>query len=322
MSNWATTAWLFPGQGSQGIGMGADVAAAYPAARELFEAADEQLGVRLSELCWQGPEEALNDTFNTQPALFVTSLAILKALEAELGPLTPGYMAGHSLGELTALCAAGAIPFIEGLQLVRERGRLMKQAGEREPGAMAALLGLSAEAVQAVCTQAAQETGQRLVLANDNCPGQIVISGDVAAVERGIALATEAGARMAVRLAVSIASHSPLMASVSAEFQAALDATPCQAPQTPVIGNVSATPLRSGEAIRAELGAQLTSPVRWTESMQALLQAGVTTFVEIGSKDVLSGLMKRIDRQAARHTLNSAAALGDFAQKFGGSEAG
>lgn len=321
MSAWAETAFLFPGQGSQEIGMGADVAAHSPAAREVFEAADEILGVKLSQLCWQGPEDALNDTFNTQPALFVTSLAILKALEAELGPVTPGYMAGHSLGELTALCAAGALSFKDGLQLVRERGRLMKLAGEREPGAMAALLGLSTEDVQSVCAQAAQETGQRLVLANDNCPGQIVISGDVAALERGLELATEAGAKKAVRLAVSIASHSPLMASVSAEFQAAVDALPFQTPRVPVIGNVSAAPLRSVEAIRAELGAQLTSSVRWTESMQALLQSGVTTFVEIGSKDVLSGLIKRIERQAARHTLNNATTLGNFAQSFGGAGA-
>ncbi len=312
MTTWAQTALLFPGQGSQEIGMGADVAQAYPAAREVFQQADEVLGESFSRLCWEGPAEALNDTYNTQPALYITSMAILRALEATVGPIRPAAVAGHSLGEITALAAAGALSFADGLRLVRERGRLMKLAGERQPGAMAAILGLAADDVRAICEQASQETGRPLVLANDNCPGQVVISGDVAALERGMALASAAGAKRVVRLEVSIASHSPLMAAIEAEFRAAVEATPFETPTVPVIGNVNAAPLTDVAAIRRELGAQLTAPVRWTESMAYLLGSGVTRFVEVGSRDVLSGLIRRIDREASRITLNSAAALAGF----------
>ncbi|MBN2469892.1 MAG: ACP S-malonyltransferase [Anaerolineae bacterium] len=312
MTDWTQTALLFPGQGSQEIGMGADLAARYPAARTAFEEADALLGFPLSRLCWEGPETELNDTYNTQPALFATSIAVLRALEAEIGPVRPAYMAGHSLGELTALTAAGALSFADGLRLVRERGRLMQAAGEQNPGAMAAILGLDTPALETICAQAAAETGQPLVLANDNCPGQIVISGDVAAIDRGIALATEAGAKRAVKLAVSIASHSPLMAPAQAAFDAALSAAGWQPGSATVIGNVSAAPLPDQAAIRAELGAQLTSPVRWTESMQYLLGAGITRFIEVGSGSVLTGLVRRIDRNAERVTLNDAASLAAF----------
>ncbi|MBN1965366.1 MAG: ACP S-malonyltransferase [Anaerolineae bacterium] len=312
MNDWTRTALLFPGQGSQEVGMGADLAAAYPAAREVFQAADEQLGFALSDLCWHGPEADLNDTINTQPALYVAGIATLRALAAEVGAVTPAYVAGHSLGELTALTAAGALPFADGLRLVRERGRLMKEAGTLYPGAMAAVLGLSAEAITAVCAQASAETGQRLVLANDNCPGQIVISGDEGALARGLELAAEAGAKRTIPLAVSIASHSPLMAPAEAAFRAALAAATFLPPEVPVIGNVGATPLPDVAAIRAELGAQLTSPVRWTESMTALQAAGITRYVELGPKDVLSGLIRRIDRAAERFALNSASALQAF----------
>ncbi len=312
MTDWMQTAMLFPGQGSQEIGMGADLAAHYPAARAVFEEADALLSFPLSRLCWEGPEADLNDTYNTQPALFVTSIAALRALEAALGPVRPAFMAGHSLGELTALTAAGALSFADGLKLVRERGRLMQAAGEQNPGAMAAILGLEAPVLQALCEQAAAETGQPLVLANDNCPGQIVISGDVAAIDRGIALATAAGAKRAVKLAVSIASHSPLMAPAQAAFDAALAAVAWHPAEVTVVGNVTAAPLPDQAAIRAELGAQLTSPVRWTESMQYLLQAGVTRFIELGSGSVLTGLIKRIDRSAARVTLNDSASISAF----------
>ncbi len=314
MAEWSETAFLFPGQGSQETGMGADMAAAYPAAKAIFEQADEILGFSLSRLCWEDSGGALDDTFNTQPALFVTSIAALKALESIVGPVRPGYMAGHSLGELTALTAAGSLSFEDGLRLVRERGRLMKQAGEQHPGAMAAVLGLSVEAVQDICAAASAETGRPLVLANDNCPGQIVISGDTEALERGMALATEAGAKRAVRLAVSIASHSPLMTPIVDSFRAALDRVSFAPPAVPVIGNVQAAALPGdAAALRDELSAQLISSVQWTESMQVLLSAGVTRFVEVGSKDVLTGLMKRISREGERITLNSAAAIQAFA---------
>jgi len=292
MLDWTTTAFVFPGQGSQHAGMGADLAAAYPAAREVFQQADEILGFSLSTLCFEGPEEELNDTLNTQPALYVMGAAILRVLEAELGSVRPAMVAGHSLGELTALHAAGALEFADGLRLVRERGRLMKEAGVRSPGAMAAILGLDADAVRALCAD--------------------VISGGRAAGEAAVPLATERGAKRAIPLAVSVASHSPLMASITGEFRDALDATTFSEPVIPVIGNVHAAPLTRIEAIRTELAEQLTSTVRWTESVQYMRQTGIETFVEIGPKDVLSGLIKRIDRAAERITLNSAEAVQSF----------
>ena len=316
MADWAHTAFIFPGQGSQEVGMGADLAAQYPTAREVYQNADDLLGFPLSRLCWNGPTEDLDDTLNTQPALYVTGIATLKALQAEIGPVAPAYMAGHSLGELTALAAAGALPFPDGLRLVRERGRLMKQAGDDAPGAMAALLGLPTETVQALCEQASAATGGHLVIANDNCPGQIVVSGDVATLERGLALANAAGARRAVKLAVSIASHSPLMAPVQADFRRALESITFRQPDIPVIGNVTAAPLLDAEAIRAELGAQLTSAVRWTESIEALQRAGVTRYIEFGPKDVLCGLVRRIDRASTRIALNSVQALQTFLQSL------
>ncbi|MBN1564194.1 MAG: ACP S-malonyltransferase [Anaerolineae bacterium] len=307
MVDWSTTALVFPGQGSQEVGMGADLAAAFPVAQATFAEADELLGFSLSDRCFNGPAEDLNDTYNTQPALYVMGVALLRVLRAMFGDdLQPAYVAGHSLGELTALTAAGALDFPAGLQLVRERGRLMNEASQRSPGAMAALLGLDAAVVRDLCAEVSQQTGKVLVLANDNCHGQIVISGDQEAIETALPLASEHGAKRAVQLVVSVASHSPLMESITADFRAALDQTPFSVPTIPIIGNVKAAPLESVDAIRAELDAQLTSSVRWTESAQYMLDQGVMTFIELGPKDVLSGLMKRIDRQATRITLNSA----------------
>jgi len=312
MLDWSTTAFVFPGQGSQQVGMGADLVGAYPAAGAVFQQADEILGFSLSSLCFEGPEDVLNDTINTQPALYVMGAAILRTLEAELGAVRPGMVAGHSLGEFTALHAAGALDFADGLRLVRERGRLMKEAGVRNPGAMAAILGLNAETVRALCAEASAQSGQPLVLANDNCEGQLVISGERSAVNTGVSLAAERGAKRAVPLAVSVAAHSPLMSAITDEFRAALDATEFAPPTIPVVGNVQARPLTDVAAIRAELAAQLTSTVRWTESVQYMRQAGIATFVEVGPKDVLSGLIKRIDRSAERFALNSADTVQDF----------
>lgn len=312
MLDWSATAFVFPGQGSQQVGMGADLASAYPAARAVFQQADEILGFSLSTLCFEGPEDALNDTINTQPALYVMGAAILRVLEAELGAARPAMVAGHSLGEFTALHAASALDFAGGLRLVRERGRLMKEAGVRSPGAMAAILGLDAEAVRALCAEVSAQSGQPLVLANDNCEGQLVISGGRAAVETAVSLAAERGAKRAIPLAVSVASHSPLMGAITDEFRAALDATEFSPPAIPVVGNVQARPLTDVAAIRAELAEQLTSTVRWTESVEVMRQAGITSFVELGPKDVLSGLIKRIDRSAERTALNSADAVRDF----------
>lgn len=307
-----TTALVFPGQGSQVIGMGQDVAAAYDIARQTFAEADDLLGFSLSEMCFSGPEEALNSTINTQPALFVCSIAILRALQSQRPDASPRVMAGHSLGELTALTAAGALSFADGLRLVRERGRLMEAAGQQNPGAMAALLGPDTTAVRELCARIAEQTGKVLVLANDNCPGQAVISGDVEAVDAAIADAKSIGARRALKLAVSIASHSPLMAPAQDGFRAALANTPISAPTTPVVGNVTAALLSDADAIREELANQLTQSVRWTESVQAMITSGVTQIVEIGSKDVLVGLVKRIDASVTATALNSADALRAF----------
>ena len=309
MIDWTKTAFVFPGQGSQVVGMGKDLAETHLAARQTFDEANEILGFRLSDLCFDGTQETLDDTINTQPALYTCGIAILRALQAELPDAVPGFMAGHSLGEFTALGAAGAMSFADGLRLVRERGRLMKEAGTKSPGAMAALLGLDAPQVREVCTHASQQTGGVLVLANDNCPGQIVISGDDATIEVGMKLAQEAGAKRAVKLAVSIAAHSPLMESASAAFRQALLATTFQTTTVPVYGNVDAAPLSDVEAIRRELDMQLTHSVRWTESVQAMVAAGVENFIELGPKDVLTGLLKRIDRSKSGTALNNAASL-------------
>lgn len=310
--DWSQIAFVFPGQGSQTAGMGRDIAETFPVARATFEEADEILGFALGDLCFNGPEEALADTINTQPALFVTSMAIFRALRQLAPNAQPAFGAGHSLGEITALAAAGALDFADGVRLVRERGRLMKAAGEAAPGAMAALLGLDAEPVHEICAAVQSETGGVLVLANDNCPGQIVISGDVASIDLGIIRAKEAGARRAVRLAVSIASHSPLMSSAAEEFAAALASTPFTETAWPVYANVNAMPVQGADAMRAELALQLTHSVRWVESVRAMIAAGAHTFVEIGSKDVLTNLLKRIDGGKAGVALESVATLQEF----------
>ena len=302
------TAFLFPGQGSQYVGMGQDLYEAYPEARAIFDQADDVLGFALSDLCFNGPEETLKDTVNTQPAIFVTSTALLRVLESNRLQ-TPGFVAGHSLGEYSALMAAGAMDFATGLQLVRERGRLMKEAGERSPGGMAAVLGLETKVVNEICRQAREETGGILQAANYNSPGQVVISGDFGTRDVAIELAKAQGARRVVPLAVSIASHSPLMECIVAEFHQVVEAVEFRMPTVPVVANVSAEPLGSPEAIRGELVQQLTSPVRWAESVQYMIGQGVTEFVEIGPKDVLTKLMRRIDKSVQAMSVGDATAI-------------
>ncbi len=289
-------AFLFPGQGSQYVGMAAELQE-FPAARQVLQEADDLLGFSLSGLMTDGPPEALDDTVNTQPALFVHALAALAALRARRPEVKPHFMAGHSLGQLTALTAAGALSFADGLRLVRLRGQLMKAAGEAAPGGMAAILGLSLEQVEAICAEAS-EAGTLVQVANDNCPGQVVISGAEAAVARAVELARTAGARRAVPLAVSIAAHSELMRPAQEAFNQALASVSFSAPQVPVIGNVAAAPLSTPEAIRADLSAQLTARVRWTESVAWMVGEGANVFVEVGAGKVLSGLVKRIARSA------------------------
>jgi [acyl-carrier-protein] S-malonyltransferase len=294
-----SVAFLFPGQGSQHVGMGHDLYQVESAARAVFDQADELLGFSLSELCFFGPEDSLTDTVNQQPALLVTSVATWRAMQAR-GYELPSFAAGHSLGEFSALAVSGSLDLPSALALVRRRGELMKAAGEREPGGMAAVLGLDVLQIEAICDQATAATGRPVQIANDNCPGQVVISGDRRALGEAIELAQASGARKVVQLPISIAAHSALMGSASSEFAEAVAAADIRSPEVPVIGNVSAGPLTTPEAIRADLTSQLTAPVRWTESMNYLLGEGVSTFFEVGSGEVLLGLMKRIDRQSER----------------------
>jgi [acyl-carrier-protein] S-malonyltransferase len=293
--------------------MARDLYEAYPEARSAFDQADDVLGFALSDLCFNGPEETLKDTINTQPAIFVTSVALLRALESNRLQ-APGFVAGHSLGEYSALTAAGAMDFAAGLQLVRERGRLMKEAGERSPGGMAAVLGLETETVNEVCRQAREETGGIIQVANYNSPGQIVISGHFRTRDAAVELAKAEGARRVVPLAVSIAAHSPLMECIADEFRQAVEAVEFRMPTVPVVANVSAAPLESVEAIREELVQQLTSPVRWVESVRYMIDQGVTEFVEIGPKDVLKKLMRRIDKSVQAMSVGDVTAVKSLAE--------
>lgn len=291
------TAFLFPGQGSQAVGMSKTLAETYPIVKHTFEQANDILGYDLATLCFEGPAEQLNETIHTQPALFVAGAATFRALNEKF-PSAPAFVAGHSLGEFTALVASGALTFEDGLRLVHKRASLMQDAGEKSPGAVAALLGLDIETVKSLCVDAQNLTGEVVVLANDNCPGQVVISGSNLALDKALELATERGAKRAVKLAVSVAVHSPLMKAAGEEFKVAVEQTPLQTPQIPIVANVTAQPLTDVEAIRQELAEQITSSVRWTESIQTMLAEGVDTFVELGPGGVLKGLLKRIDRSA------------------------
>jgi [acyl-carrier-protein] S-malonyltransferase len=299
-----TTAFVFPGQGSQAVGMGKELAETYPVAREIFDEADAILGVILSQLMWNGPADELNETINTQPALYIHSIAACRALAILNQSFKPATVAGHSLGELSALTACGALSFPDGLRLVRTRGELMKRAGELNPGGMAAILGVDIPTLDKVCTEAS--TADEIVqVANDNCPGQVVISGHKSALERAIAGAKAAGAKRALALQVSIAAHSPLMASIQDEWNSAVDACAMEKPQIPVVGNVHAKPMLTADELRADIKAQMQSRVRWTESVQLMQLNGIQTYVEAGSGEVLLGMIKRIDASAIRIPLGS-----------------
>jgi [acyl-carrier-protein] S-malonyltransferase len=304
------TAFLFPGQGSQSVGMGKELSDQYPTARKVFEEADDLLNFPLSQMAWEGEAEVLNDTINTQPALMTHSVAVLSVLLEVVPDLKPAYVAGHSMGELSALVAAEVLPFSAALYLVRRRGELMKNADILSPGGMAAILGLDIPTLDAICSKASTEK-EIVQVANDNCPGQVVISGHQPALERAMDQARKAKARKVVPLPISIAAHSPLMAHAQADFNEAVFAAPLQDPVIPIIGNVTARPLTNADEIRQDLQAQLRSRVRWTESIQFLRQQQINTFLEIGNGDVLAGLVKRIDRKTKRISIGNPA---DFAK--------
>lgn len=288
--------------------MAQDLVSTFPVARRVFEEADAALGFPLSTLCFEGPEADLRDTINAQPALLAHSIAALRVLEAETGRREVAFMAGHSLGEYSALVAAGALELADGLLLVRERGRVMKAAGDQEPGMMASVLGMDEAPLEDIC----RETGVQI--ANYNTPGHNVISGRKQGVEQAIALAKERGAKRIIPLAVSIASHCRCMESAAQEFSPAVSRTPLRPPKTPVISNVSGRPLGDAGDTRRELVDQLTSPVQWVQSVNYMVAQGVTDFVEIGPKDVLAGLIRRINKEV------HAVSIGDVAsiKAFGG----
>ena len=283
-------AFLFPGQGSQAPGMAADLYE-IPEARALLDEADDVLGIGLTALMFGDDADALKPTEVTQPALYAHSLAANAALAAR--GLKPDLAAGHSLGEWSALAAVGAMSFADGLRAVRRRGELMAQAGDVRPGAMSAVLGLDAAALEAVCEAASQSGEGEVVPANYNDPGQIVISGDAPAVERAGAAATEAGARRVVPLPVSGAFHSPLMAFARDGLAATLEALEIRVPSCPVVLNVTAEPTTDPDEIRLRLLDQLTAPVRWAQSLERMKSEGADRFVEVGTGKVLSGLARR-----------------------------
>ena len=299
--------FLFPGQGSQYVGMGRELAAASPAARRALEEADDALGRSLSRLIDQGPEEDLRLTWNTQPAILAVSVACLRAL----GDVEPLACAGHSLGEYAALVAAGAMDYANALRTVEQRGRFMQEAVPVGVGSMAAVLGLSPEQLRGICEQISRD-GHRVQLANDNCPGQAVISGHVAAVDAAVAAAKEAGAKRAVPLAVSAPFHCDLMAPAAERLAPVLEGVAITAPRLPVVANVDAAVHGDGPAVARRLVQQVRSPVLWQGCVRKLIELGGRRFVEIGPGKVLTGLMRRIDRELPAANVEDPASLEAF----------
>jgi len=297
-------ALLFPGQGSQQVGMGRDVCADSPAARAVFEEADQALGFALSKLCFEGPEEELRQTRNQQPAILATSIALLRALRERI-ELRPAYVAGHSLGEYSALVAAGALPLAAAVRLVAARGRFMQEAVPEGRGAMAAVLGAPPEVVADACARAAAELNLVVAPANYNAPQQTAIAGEKQAVQRAAELAREAGASRAVPLAVSAPFHCALMQPAAKKLAAELAGLRFAAPEPPVVSNVEAEPNAQAGRIAELLEQQVTAPVRFTDSVRRLVELGVRSVLEVGPGRVLSGLVARIDRSVSRMGVSS-----------------
>ena len=293
MAELSKAAYVFPGQGAQSIGMGLDLYKSRPPAKEVFDEADTSLGFSLSRLCFEGPDEELTKTHNVQPAILVVSIACLKALEnAAIADFpSPAFLAGHSLGEYTALVAAGALGLTDAVLLVRERGRLMYEAGLKNPGSMLAVIGLDEETVKDVCLQSGTE------ISNINCPGQIVISGAAQALAEANKLAKTRGARALIPLKVSGAFHSALMEPVIAEFSKIVSSVRFRPPGIPVISNVTARPLTDVDSIKKELVKQLRNCIQWQGSVEYMMHNGVATFYEIGPGRVLGGLIRRISSE-------------------------
>lgn len=285
------TAYIFPGQGAQFVGMGQDLYNLNAETKALFEQANDILGFRITDIMFQGTDEDLKQTNVTQPAIFLHSVILAKALGASFNP---SMVAGHSLGEFSALVAANALSFEDGLKLVSQRANAMQKACEIEPSTMAAILGLEDEVVERICAQ----IEDIVVPANYNCPGQLVISGSIVGVDKACVLLTEAGAKRALKLNVGGAFHSPLMEPAKVELQAAIEATTINVPVCPIYQNVDAKAYTDPAQIKENLIAQLTEAVRWTQTVQNMLADGAEAFVEVGPGNVLQGLVKKVDRQA------------------------
>lgn len=294
------TAYIFPGQGAQFVGMGQDLYNLNEETKALFEKANDILGFRITDIMFNGTDEDLKQTNVTQPAIFLHSVILAKALG---DTFQPSMVAGHSLGEFSALVAAGALSFEDGLRLVAQRANAMQKACELQPSTMAAILGLDDETVERICS----EVEEVVVAANYNCPGQLVISGSIEGIDKACALLTEAGAKRALKLNVGGAFHSPLMEPAKVELQAAIEATDIKTPLCPIYQNVDANPYTTADEIKANLIAQLTGAVRWTQTVQNMLADGAEAFVEVGPGNVLQGLVKKVDRQAQ----TSSAKLGE-----------
>jgi [acyl-carrier-protein] S-malonyltransferase len=306
----AKTAFLFPGQGSQKVGMGKDLVERHPHLRELFARADEVLAFPITKLCFEGPDEELVQTQNTQPAIFLVSMAILDVLrKAGAKPLAA---AGHSLGEYGALVCAGVLPWEDALKLVRRRGELMAAVNARTPGAMAAVIGLAGEKVAEVCARAQREGLGVVEPANFNTPQQTVISGQAPAVERAMALAKEAGAEKVVRLQVGAPFHCSLMSALQEEFAAELERYRFQDPQFPVVANVTGDYVSTADAVKDALRRQVAGAVRWTDSIQRLAGDGFDTYVEVGPGRTLVGLLRQIQPDATGYSTGDAKRLDAF----------